>query len=141
VPGTFFPVPRLISFNFFLPIHPITFRHNTSFIARCSTLNTSFQVVQFSGRCALEADLHRAYIGQIERGEKNIGVKNLEKITKALKIKPAKLLKDMGTAPCLPNIRDSLFPGGRAGVPLLSDHRGRRSLQKNPAVTSTRSTL
>ena len=30
------------------------------------------------------ADLHRAYVGQIERGEKNIGLKNLEKIAKAL---------------------------------------------------------
>ncbi len=32
------------------------------------------------------AGLHRAYIGQIERGEKNIGLKNLEKISKALNI-------------------------------------------------------
>jgi transcriptional regulator with XRE-family HTH domain len=30
------------------------------------------------------AGLHRAYIGQIERGEKNIGLKNLERIAKAL---------------------------------------------------------
>jgi transcriptional regulator with XRE-family HTH domain len=32
------------------------------------------------------AGLHRAYVGQIERGEKNIGLKNLEKIAKALNI-------------------------------------------------------
>jgi len=41
---------------------------------------------------AHEADLHRAYIGQIERGEKNIGVKNLERIAKTLGIKTARLI-------------------------------------------------
>jgi transcriptional regulator with XRE-family HTH domain len=30
------------------------------------------------------AGLHRAYIGQIERGEKNIGIRNLERIATAL---------------------------------------------------------
>ena len=30
--------------------------------------------------------LHRAYIGQIERGEKNLGLRNLEKIAKALNV-------------------------------------------------------
>ena len=35
-------------------------------------------------KLAALADLHRAYLGQIERGEKNIGLKNLEKIAKAL---------------------------------------------------------
>lgn len=35
---------------------------------------------------ALEADLHRAYIGQIEKSEKNIGLINLEKIAKALNV-------------------------------------------------------
>ena len=37
-------------------------------------------------RLAALADLHRAYIGQIERGEKNIGLKNLEKIANALDV-------------------------------------------------------
>lgn len=41
---------------------------------------------------AFEAELHRAYIGQIERGEKNLGLVNLEKISKALKTTPSKLL-------------------------------------------------
>ena len=42
---------------------------------------------------AFEADLHRAYIGQIERGEKNIGIKNLDIIAKALNINVSELLK------------------------------------------------
>jgi transcriptional regulator with XRE-family HTH domain len=37
------------------------------------------------------AGLHRAYIGQIERGEKNIGLKNLEKIAKALGVNPREI--------------------------------------------------
>ena len=43
-------------------------------------------------KLAALADLHRAYVGQIERGEKNIGLKNLEKIAKALKVKTKDLL-------------------------------------------------
>ena len=42
---------------------------------------------------AFEADLHRAYIGQIERGEKNIGLINLKKISSALNVDITKLLK------------------------------------------------
>ncbi len=38
------------------------------------------------------AGLHRTYIGQIERGEKNIGLKNLERIAKALKVSIKDLL-------------------------------------------------
>lgn len=40
---------------------------------------------------AFETGLHRAYIGHIERGEKSIGLINLEKISLALNIKIPKL--------------------------------------------------
>jgi len=43
---------------------------------------------------ANEAGLHRAYIGQIERGEKNIGLKNLQKIANALNV-PVRVLLDV----------------------------------------------
>jgi len=44
------------------------------------------------------AGLHRAYVGQIERGEKNIGLKNLEKIAKALEV-PVCFLVDVSEFP------------------------------------------
>lgn len=37
-------------------------------------------------KLAAKADIHRVYMGQVERGEKNIGVVNLEKIAKALDV-------------------------------------------------------
>lgn len=36
---------------------------------------------------AYKAGLHRTYIGMIERGEKNITIKNIEKLAKALDVK------------------------------------------------------
>ena len=44
-------------------------------------------------RLAELAGLHRAYIGQIERGEKNIGLKNLEKIANGLNVHIKDLLE------------------------------------------------
>lgn len=35
---------------------------------------------------SFRADLHRTYIGMIERAEKNITLKNIEKIAKALDV-------------------------------------------------------
>jgi transcriptional regulator with XRE-family HTH domain len=41
---------------------------------------------------SFKADLHRTYIGMIERGEKNITLKNIEKIAQALNVKIKDLL-------------------------------------------------
>ena len=38
-------------------------------------------------------DLHRTYIGMVERGEKNISINNLKKISEALHISLSELLK------------------------------------------------
>lgn len=43
---------------------------------------------------ALKTGLHRAYIAQIERGRKNIGLLNLQKIARGLNVGMDKLLKE-----------------------------------------------
>jgi transcriptional regulator with XRE-family HTH domain len=42
---------------------------------------------------ALKAGLDRTYIGGVERGERNVGIKNIEKIAKAIGVSPDELLK------------------------------------------------
>jgi transcriptional regulator with XRE-family HTH domain len=41
---------------------------------------------------SFKADLHRTYIGMIERAEKNITLINIEKIARALDVAPFELL-------------------------------------------------
>ncbi|MGD0078001.1 MAG: helix-turn-helix transcriptional regulator [Sedimentisphaerales bacterium] len=40
-----------------------------------------------------KSQLHRTYVGGVERGERNISAKNIAKIAKALSIQPSDLLK------------------------------------------------
>ncbi len=44
-------------------------------------------------KLAFEADLHRTYIGDIERGERNVSVVNVQKIADALGVCAADLLR------------------------------------------------
>jgi transcriptional regulator with XRE-family HTH domain len=43
---------------------------------------------------AHRAKVHRTFVGAIERSEQNISIDNIEKIAKALEVKPHQLLMD-----------------------------------------------
>jgi len=50
-------------------------------------------------KLAFQSDLDRSYIGQVERGERNISLKNIGKLARALDVAPAELLQFPRCAP------------------------------------------
>jgi transcriptional regulator with XRE-family HTH domain len=43
---------------------------------------------------AEQCDLHRTFIGSVERGERNVSILNLRLIAKILRVSPAELIDD-----------------------------------------------
>ena len=62
----------------------------TKFGDRVRTLRKEKSISQ--EKLAELADLHRTYVGDVERGERNISLINIEKIARALKIPLSKLM-------------------------------------------------
>src|SRR3989304_2039115 len=56
---------------------------------------------------AEKSGLHRTYIGSVERGERNVSIDNIERIAKALDVKPADLLVGGGKGIPIPTKKNS----------------------------------
>jgi transcriptional regulator with XRE-family HTH domain len=48
---------------------------------------------------AERAGLHRTYVGSIERGERNLSLRNIVRLAGALGVDPAELMAGLGAAP------------------------------------------
>jgi transcriptional regulator with XRE-family HTH domain len=46
-------------------------------------------------KLAEETGCHRTYIGMVERGEKNLTLTNIVRISKALRLSPSKLMRSL----------------------------------------------
>lgn len=76
--------------------------NNRELIAQLQKLGTKvrelrssrgFSQESFADACGLD----RTYVGGVERGERNLGFKNLLRISQALDVEPSDLLADIST--------------------------------------------
>lgn len=47
-------------------------------------------------KLAEQADLHRNYVGGVERGERNVSLLNIVKLARGLSVRPSKLIEPLG---------------------------------------------
>ena len=82
---------KVITYLFSMTVPPLQKSLNMTFglNVRKYRLLLAMSQDEFAEKC----DLHRTYIGAIERGERNITLATLERVAKALNVAPLKLLK------------------------------------------------
>lgn len=73
--------------------HTALVRFGTRMRARRHDLGLSQE--KLAARC----DLHWSYIGQIERGRRNIGLLNMLRVAEALEVNPAELVDGLRSIP------------------------------------------
>ena len=78
------------------------------FGARLRTLRIAARLSQ--EQLALQSALDRSYVGQVERGERNISLKNLAKLAYALDVAPYELLQFPCCCPAPPAAPDDSIP-------------------------------
>ena len=74
--------------------HGMAHAHNTDILAQFGArLRALRKAVHLSQeKLALNSELDRSYVGQVERGERNIALKNIAKLAQALNVAPYELL-------------------------------------------------
>jgi len=67
------------------------FLRDLGFRIRDRRLAREWTQAELAHRC----ELHRTFIGSVERGERNLSILNLRRIAKILRVSPAELLADL----------------------------------------------
>lgn len=61
-----------------------------------TNLKKQRQIMKMSQeQLSFASGLHRTYISDVERGNRNISIENIEKLANALKVDPSQLLKEV----------------------------------------------